>query len=142
VSLKDIFLFGLGGVVVAGCIAITLTYRPPIKGIARPDLRSFSTAKVRRGAVLAATGDSDVCHTAEGGTPYAGGRPLATAFGTLYSTNITPDETTDIGNWSRDAFRRAMRDGVARDGSHLYSALPYENNTHVNMCRAAASPGA
>jgi mono/diheme cytochrome c family protein len=131
-SRKAIFLFGFGGVVVAGCIALALTYRPPIKSIARPDPRSFSTAEVQRGAALAAIGDCDVCHTAEGGAPYAGGRPLPTPFGTLYSTNITPDETTGIGNWSRDAVRRAMRDGVARDGSRLYPALPYENYTHVN----------
>jgi mono/diheme cytochrome c family protein len=132
VSLKDIFLFGLGGVVVAGCIALTLTYRPPIRSIARPDPRSFSKAELQRGAVLAAIGDCDVCHTVEGGTPYAGGRALRTPFGTLYSTNITPDEATGIGNWSRDAFRRALREGVARDGSHLYPALPYENYTHAN----------
>jgi mono/diheme cytochrome c family protein len=132
VSRKAVYLVGLGGVAVAGCIALTLTYRAPIKSIARPDPRSFSVAEVQRGAILAAIGDCNVCHTAERGAPYAGGRPLPTPFGTLYSTNITPDETTGIGNWSRKAFRRAMRDGVARDGSHLYPALPYENYTRVN----------
>ena len=80
---------------------------------------------------MAAIGDCVVCHTATGGIPFAGGRPLATPFGTLYSTNITPDPDTGIGQWSAEAFRRAMTHGIARDGSHLYPALPYEHYTHV-----------
>lgn len=128
---KAIALFGLGGLV-AALAALALTYRSPIKSMARPDPRSFSIAEVRRGAELAAIGDCTVCHTDQGGAPYAGGRPLPTPFGTIYSTNITPDEATGIGSWPRDAFRRAMRDGVARDGSHLYPAFPYEHYTHVN----------
>ncbi|WP_446739949.1 c-type cytochrome [Pseudomonas sp. TH31] len=55
----------------------------------------------------------------------AGGLPLATPFGTLFTTNITPDRETGIGEWSLDAFRRAMREGIARDGHFLYPAFPY-----------------
>ena len=62
-------------------------------------------------------------------TPYAGGVPLETPFGTIYGTNITPDPETGIGRWSEAAFVRAMREGVDRDGSHLYPAFPYEHFT-------------
>jgi mono/diheme cytochrome c family protein len=87
---------------------------------------------VERGAILAAIGDCAVCHTADAGAAYAGGRPLSTPFGILYATNITPDEATGIGKWSSEAFRRAMREGVSRDGRHLYPALPYEHFTRVD----------
>ena len=50
---------------------------------------------------------------------------LETPFGTIYSTNITPDVETGIGAWSYPAFERAMRDGIHRDGRHLYPAFPY-----------------
>jgi mono/diheme cytochrome c family protein len=123
--------------VVLGCLiaaggSFALVYRPSIDVISRPDARSFPISLVERGAALASIGDCVVCHTAEGGTPYGGGRPLSTPFGTLYATNITPDEATGIGGWSQMAFRRAMQDGVSRDGSHLYPALPYEHFTHVS----------
>lgn len=105
---------------------------PSIDKIARPDRASFDQALVGRGEQLATVGDCIVCHTAENGQPFAGARPLPTPFGTLFSNNITPDEETGIGNWSEEAFARAMKRGVARDGSHLYPALPYEHFTHVS----------
>ncbi len=129
---KTIWLSGLAAAAIAAGIAAAMIYREPIDGITRPDPQSFPTALIQRGASLAAIGDCPVCHTANRGTPYAGGRPLATPFGTIYGTNITPDEATGIGNWSQAAFRRAMREGVSRDGMHLYPALPYEHFTHVS----------
>src|SRR6202012_5748995 len=66
-----------------------------------------------------------VCHTASGGLVNARGRPLQTALGTAYSTNITPAVATGIGAWSYPAFERAMREGIHRDGRHLYPAFPY-----------------
>ena len=68
---------------------------------------------------------------APGGTVYAGSRALLTPFGTIYSSNITPDAETGIGNWSEEAFRRALRDGVDRKGRHLYPAFPYDHFTHL-----------
>lgn len=118
------------GIAGAG-IGYVLTLRPAFPPVAKPDPATLDPAEVAKGAVLAALGDCIVCHTAEGGAPYAGGRPLATPFGTLYATNITPDEETGIGAWSVEAFRRAMRDGVARDGTHLYPAFPYVHFTRV-----------
>lgn len=117
--------------VVAAVVASLLVFRPAIARVARPDPASFPLAQVQQGATLAAIGDCAVCHTADGGIPFAGGRPLTTPFGTLYGTNITPDEKTGIGTWSNAAFKRAMRDGVSRSGRYLYPALPYEHFTHV-----------
>jgi mono/diheme cytochrome c family protein len=113
-------------------IALASTYRPAIAPVTPPTPSSFRVEEVARGAVLATLGDCAVCHTAPGKRPLAGARALATPFGTLYSDNLTPDVETGIGAWSREAFRRAMKDGVARDGSRLYPALPYEHFTHVS----------
>ncbi len=88
---------------------------------------AFDAAVVERGADLAALGNCASCHTARDGQPYAGGVPLATGFGTLHGTNITPERETGIGDWSEAAFVRAMREGVARDGSQLYPAFPYDH---------------
>ncbi|MDH6592242.1 nicotinate dehydrogenase subunit B [Variovorax sp. TBS-050B] len=85
----------------------------------------YSEATIERGRVLAALGDCAVCHTAPGGAPNAGGRAMETPFGTLYTTNLTPDPETGLGRWSFSAFQRAMREGVSRDGHHLYPAFPY-----------------
>jgi mono/diheme cytochrome c family protein len=86
---------------------------------------------VARGAALAAIGNCNTCHTADGGKTLAGGRPLVTTFGTVYSTNLTPDPDTGIGRWSLSEFRRAMHEGIGRDGRELYPAFPYDHYTHV-----------
>lgn len=92
---------------------------------------AFDPAVVATGAQLAAIGNCKVCHTADGGKPYAGGRPLKTTFGTIYGTNITPDAESGLGRWSEAAFSRAMREGVDREGRHLYPAFPYDHFTKV-----------
>jgi mono/diheme cytochrome c family protein len=96
-----------------------------------PVLASFSASAIANGATLAALGDCAVCHTAPDGSPYAGGQGIQTPFGTVYATNITPDPTTGIGQWTLDAFRRAMRDGIDREGRHLYPVLPYPHFIHA-----------
>jgi nicotinate dehydrogenase subunit B len=93
--------------------------------IARPDPSVYSATTVARGEQLAALGNCAVCHTTLNGTVNAGGRPLETPFGTIFSTNITPDVETGIGAWSYPAFERAMREGIHRDGRQLYPAFPY-----------------
>ncbi|MGB3291008.1 MAG: cytochrome c [Burkholderiaceae bacterium] len=80
---------------------------------------------VQRGRYLAKAGDCISCHTVKGGKPFAGGYPVETPFGTIFSSNITPDVVTGIGNWSRDDFYRAMHEGRRKDGQHLYPACPY-----------------
>jgi mono/diheme cytochrome c family protein len=92
---------------------------------------SFDQRAVTTGAHLAAIGNCIDCHTAPEGHPYAGGRALKTPFGTIYGTNITPDPDTGIGRWSEAAFARAMREGVDREGRHLYPAFPYDHYTKL-----------
>ncbi|HMH62614.1 MAG TPA: molybdopterin cofactor-binding domain-containing protein, partial [Bradyrhizobium sp.] len=112
-----------------GVAAAVLPWRS-IAPIARPDASVFSAATIARGQQLAALGDCAVCHTvANGGAINAGGRAVETPFGTIYSTNITPDPETGIGAWSYPAFERAMRQGIHRDGRHLYPAFPYTHFT-------------
>jgi mono/diheme cytochrome c family protein len=88
-------------------------------------------ALVAKGAALAAIGNCASCHTAEGGKTLVGGRALDTPFGTVYSTNLTPDPDTGIGRWSAQEFRRAMHEGIGRDGRELYPAFPYDHYTRV-----------
>ena len=112
-------------------VAFALTWRPAI-GPSEPQPRSsFDPALIAKGAQLAAIGDCNACHTAPNGKTYAGGRALQTPFGTIYGTNITPDPYTGIGNWSEEAFVRAMQRGIDRAGRHLYPAFPYEHFTQV-----------
>jgi mono/diheme cytochrome c family protein len=87
--------------------------------------------EVQRGQYLTTIGDCQRCHTANSGKPFAGGRPIPTPFGTIYSANITPDRTTGIGAWSDDQFWRAMNKGIAADGHRLYPAFPYPYFTHT-----------
>ncbi|OFA09287.1 c-type cytochrome [Duganella phyllosphaerae] len=122
-----------GAVVLAGCAgAAAWMLEPAIAPIAPPAAASFAAQTVARGARVVAQGDCMVCHTASGGEPFAGGLPLKTPFGTIYTTNITPDAGTGIGNWSPAAFTRALRRGVARDGHLLYPAFPYIHYTRMS----------
>ena len=90
-----------------------------------------SAERVARGAYLARVGDCMLCHTARGGAPFAGGRAIATPFGTVYSSNLTPDAATGLGRWSAAHFRRALHQGRSRDGRLLYPVFPYPHTTRV-----------
>ncbi|MCY4355925.1 MAG: cytochrome c [Gammaproteobacteria bacterium] len=79
----------------------------------------------KRGEYLARAGNCISCHTVENGKPMAGGLPFETPFGTLYSTNITPDPETGIGTWSEQDFFNSLRQGVRPDGQHLYPVFPF-----------------
>lgn len=82
-------------------------------------------SKIERGRYLTHAGDCAACHTDDEGQPFAGGRAVPTPFGTIYSTNITPDKETGIGKWTDEQFYRAMHEGVRPNGQHLYPAFPY-----------------
>lgn len=110
---------GLGAVL--GLVALAIPSRGAIDLIARPDPGAFAAATIERGRLAAAAGDCTVCH----GDDLAGGRGIATPFGTVYASNISPDPVAGIGAWSYTAFDRAMRQGVSRDGHNLYPAHPY-----------------
>ncbi len=77
------------------------------------------------GKRLAVAADCVACHTAPGGQPFAGGYPLSSPMGVIYSTNITPSKSAGIGGYTAEQFARAVRDGVTPDGTHLYPAMPY-----------------
>jgi mono/diheme cytochrome c family protein len=93
---------------------------------------------VERGAYLARAADCEACHTAPGGKPYAGGLAFKLPFGTMYSTNITPDKESGIGNYSDQDFLNAVHRGIRRDGARLYPAMPYASYTHMTDADALA----
>ena len=125
--------FALAIVLILAAAGFVLwSQRSEIAAVEPPRRTAFDEALIKKGAALAAIGNCDVCHTVPGGAAYAGSRPIPTPFGTIYSTNITPDPQTGIGHWSEAAFRRAMRDGIARDGHHLYPAFPYTHYTRAS----------
>ncbi|MHC0469012.1 c-type cytochrome [Citrobacter sp. EBS8] len=84
-----------------------------------------------QGEQLAAAGDCVACHTAAGGKAYAGGLKMSTPIGAVYSTNITPDKETGIGNYRYEDFVKAVREGVAKDGRNLYPAMPYTSYAKI-----------
>ena len=86
---------------------------------------------IKQGEYLARAGDCVACHTAKNGKPFAGGLPMETPIGTIYSTNITPDKT-GVGDYSFEDFDQAVRHGVAKNGSTLYPAMPYPSYARVS----------
>jgi len=108
-----------------------LSWRAAIAPIERPNPASFTAESVARGEVLAAEGHCLSCHIRPGGQPFAGGYGVNTPFGIIYGSNITPDSETGIGGWSLEAFTRAIREGVSRDGSHLFAAFPFNAYTEL-----------
>ena len=87
---------------------------------------------LQQGSYLAQAGDCIACHTAAKGQPFAGGLAMNTPMGAIYTTNITPDPATGIGNFSEADFARALREGVAKDGHNLYPAMPYPSFAKIN----------
>lgn len=94
------------------------------------DAKSDS-ALIQKGEYLSRAGDCVACHTAKRGKPFAGGLPMETPIGTIYSTNITPDKDTGIGNYSFEDFDNAVRHGIAKSGDTLYPAMPYPSYARV-----------
>jgi len=80
---------------------------------------------------VARAGDCIACHSVPGGKAYAGGLKMGTPLGAIYSTNITPDKDTGIGNYSYEDFDRAVRQGIAKDGHRLYPAMPYPSYAKI-----------
>ncbi len=110
----------------AGSHSVTLAaYRGPSPVGVPAELSSADL--VTRGKYLTQAADCEICHTTEGGQPFAGGRAFPTPFGVLYSPNITADRETGIGAWTDADFIRAVHQGIANDGERLYPAFPYES---------------
>jgi mono/diheme cytochrome c family protein len=126
-------LIGLAGAFVLGLlIFVALAWRSSIAPIEPPAAASFPPDLVAKGEALAGAGNCASCHTAKDGQPFAGGYGLVTSFGTVYSSNITPDPETGIGRWSEAAFARALHEGVARSGKHLFPTFPYDHFTKID----------
>ncbi len=129
---RRIILSVLAGVTVLGVLVAAYLFRP----IEHPSPPTLAAAggNLTEGAYLAQIGNCAACHTRPGGAPFAGGVKFKTDFGTLFSTNITPDRAQGIGAWDFADFYRAMKYGEGHDGENLYPAFPY---THfANMADA------
>ncbi|CAH2794596.1 MAG: Putative diheme cytochrome c-553 [uncultured Caballeronia sp.] len=96
------------------------------------------TELIKRGEYLARAGDCIACHTVRGGKTFAGGLPMLTPFGTLYTPNITPDDQYGIGKWTSDDFYRSIHVGRSKDGSLLYPAMPFTAYTKVTRADSDA----
>src|SRR5271168_1202975 len=147
-------LIGLGVLVLVGVVALFLILGPgPMAFSQGPkvELKDYHASNpsgvpaalaqaslVQRGEYLTKAADCLVCHTAKGGPAYAGGFPFVLPFGTLYSTNITPDPATGIGHYSDEQFLAALHRGTRRDGARLYPAMPYTSYTYISDADALA----
>ena len=94
--------------------------------------------EVEYGMYLSKAGNCGSCHTRSGGDPFAGGVAFETPFGTIYSTNITPDAETGLGEWTLENFTMALREGEGPDGEHLYPVFPYTSYTMASDEEVAA----
>lgn len=89
-------------------------------------------ALIAKGEYIARTADCMACHTVESSKPYAGGHGIESPFGKIYSTNITPDATAGIGNYTEEDFANAVRKGKRKDGTNLYPAMPYPSYSKMS----------
>lgn len=124
-----VFQLIAGFIVVAGAGVLAYALVPSSTRVVDASLPATGTpefeALLKQGRAVSVAGDCIACHTAPGGTPFAGGLPIASPIGTIYSTNITPDKNTGIGNYSLNDFDRAVRHGIIPSGDTLYPAMPY-----------------
>uniref|UniRef100_A8GE96 Gluconate 2-dehydrogenase (Acceptor) n=1 Tax=Serratia proteamaculans (strain 568) TaxID=399741 RepID=A8GE96_SERP5 len=112
-----------GFIVTAISLSTSLSYAEVVD--AGKDLRLI------KGRYLAIASDCVACHTASGGKPFSGGLAMPLPMGNIYSTNITPDKTYGIGEYSLDDFKKVLREGIRRDGSNLYPAMPFPSYTKL-----------
>ncbi len=106
--------------------------------VSTPSTTLASPEQVNQGAYLARAGNCMSCHTAPGQAPYAGGRAIETPFGTVYSSNLTPDDATGLGRWNAQHFWRALHHGRSFDGHLLAPAFPYNHTSLVTRADADA----
>jgi mono/diheme cytochrome c family protein len=130
--MKRRHVLGVIGIAAVAVVALlAFAWRPAIAPITPPAPTSFPRELIATGETLARAGNCIECHTAPGGIPNAGGKSLYRRAGNFYSTNLTPDPETGIGTWSEAAFTRALREGVSRDGAHLFPSFPYVHYTRL-----------
>ncbi len=129
------FLLIVALLIVIAVVALVVLSRPDPSAGTAPTIAGApaNASTVARGEYLVKAADCAACHTVgENGKPFAGGVAFKLPFGTIYSSNITPDTTYGIGAYSDDEFVRAVREGIRRDGKHLYPAFPYTSYTQLS----------
>jgi mono/diheme cytochrome c family protein len=135
-------LFALSAVVIVAAAALVPVLWSGTdnlhNGVAMAATPADQAALIKKGEYLARAGDCIACHTVRGGKIFAGGLPMATPFGTLFTPNITPDDQYGLGKWSSDDFFRAMHTGRSKDGSLLYPAFPFTSYTKVSRADSDA----
>ncbi len=115
-----------------GCLALAAALDLGASTVVHAQDASSNEAVAQRGHYLAIAADCAACHTApDGGKAFAGGYGIASPLGSIYSTNITPSKNYGIGNYTEKEFAHALREGVRRDGAHLYPAMPYTSYTKL-----------
>jgi len=134
---RNLIAWGLGVLVILALVLAAWALMPTrTRAIAPAALPAPGTAELQRlvdaGGYVATASDCIACHTAPGGSPFAGGLPLASPIGRIYSTNISPDPEVGIGRYTLDDFDRAVRHGIARDGRTLYPAMPYPSYARLS----------
>lgn len=126
--LRALLVLGVVSVALAGLVLyLNIRGEAPLPELLA-EFRS-TPEQIARGQYLARIGNCMGCHTTRGGAPYAGGRGIATPFGVVYSTNLTPHAASGLGEWTADHFWRALHHGRAKDGRLLYPAFPYTELT-------------
>lgn len=123
--MKKLALFVVLLIAVGGAVALFLSFYRGASSTLPQAAEKATPELIKKGAYLARAGDCIACHTAPQGHPFAGGLPIESPIGTIYSTNITPDKATGIGSYSLQDFDLALRHGVRADGTTLYPAMPY-----------------
>ncbi|MBC7380716.1 MAG: cytochrome c [Burkholderiaceae bacterium] len=133
--MKQLFKRAVIALLLAGALGAALIWYLNTRGepdMSAPQVSASATPEqIERGAYLARAGNCATCHTARGGLAYAGGLALPTPFGTIYSSNLTPDASHGLGRWPPVEFWRALHNGRSKDGRLLYAAFPYPNYTRV-----------
>ncbi len=138
-----IVLIAVAGLIATELIAKNIYITPATaengtKNALNATVTASSAQLLEQGAYLAKVGNCAACHTARGGAAFAGGKAIPTPFGTVYTSNITPDPAHGMGRWSADTFYRALHEGRSADGHLLTPAFPYPNYTHVTRADADA----
>jgi mono/diheme cytochrome c family protein len=124
--MRRVFLSLIAVAVVALLAALTFAWLPTTTRVMSAAAATEQhAALVEKGRYLATAGDCIACHTGAGRQAYVGGLALASPVGIIYSSNITPDRDSGIGNYSLNDFDRVLRHGILPSGKTLYPAMPY-----------------
>jgi alcohol dehydrogenase (quinone), cytochrome c subunit len=129
----------LGGLAIVAAVALlSIIFVPVQRTPAQVQVAADEVVVAGSGEYAMRMGDCVACHTAKGGAPFAGGLPIDSPLGTIYSSNITPDPVHGIGNWTLDDFRASLYDGIDDEGHHLYPAMPSDNYRKLSEADVAS----